>query len=110
MPVSEDMVADEAIAPLVACALRHGLSILGSAQGGYEDEEEHTGYSPAHIVFPSAEEALEFLLQSAQLASFTVGEKMLLTVHRPLTGDDPGGKVIWHPGFTPELTAFWTAR
>jgi hypothetical protein len=59
-------------------------------------------------MFHTAPEALEFLLQTAHLMNYTVGEQVALSVHRPLTGTEPGGKVMWHPDATHALVAGWT--
>lgn len=97
--------ADELIAPLITCARRHGLAIQGSSQG-----DAHPALVPpqlAYIDFLTAAEALEFLLQSAHLLDYQAGDQLGLFVHRPLVGDTPGAKVVWHPDYTHTLVAAW---
>lgn len=97
--------ADEKIAPLVKMVREHGLNTHGSCQGGGEGD-----YALAYIVFHTATDALEFLLHSANLLNYQVGDRIAVTVHRPLGGLEPGGKALWHPALTPELTAAWRAQ
>jgi hypothetical protein len=112
--IGEDgTTADERIAPLVALVRRHGLATHGSCQGGLEEDAdggESTTFSPAYLVFHTAPDALEFLLQTAHAMDYQIGDQVALVVHRPLSGDSPGAKVIWHPDLTPQLYASWAAR
>jgi hypothetical protein len=104
--IGEDgTTADERIAPLVVLARRHGLNTHGSCQGGGEGD-----YALAYLVFYTAPDALEFLLQTAHAMDYQIGDQVALVVHRPLSGDSPGAKVIWHPDLTPQLYAAWAAR
>lgn len=93
---------DELIAPLIVAARHHGLACHGSCQGGGEGD-----WALAYIVFCTAAEALEFLLQSAHLLHYQIGDRIALSVHRPLVSTTPGGKVFWHPDDTPALVAAW---
>jgi hypothetical protein len=101
----EGLTADEKIAPLVNCARRHGLGTNGSCQGGGDGD-----YALAYISFLTAREALEFLLQTAELMNYQVGDQIAMTVHRPLVSTTPGGKVIWHPDLTHAMIAAWAGK
>lgn len=99
----EGTTADELIAPLVKAARQHGLACHGSCQGGGQGD-----YALAYIVFCTYREAVEFLAQTGVLLDYQIGDKVALSIHRPLAGSTPGGKVIWHPDLTPALIAAWT--
>lgn len=106
IPIDLDgTLVDEKIAPLVKAAREHGLTSHGSCQGGGEGD-----YALAYIVFTSAQETLEFLLQSAHLLNYQIGDQLAMSVHRPLASDTPGGKAIWHPDFTTTLVNAWVSR
>jgi hypothetical protein len=106
---AEGNMADEAIAPLVRLVHRYGLTTMGSSAGGGQGE-----FGPAYLVFADAVMALEFLLQTAHLMDYTIGDRLALSVNRPLVGSEdgspppPGGKALWHPTFTPHLIQAWS--
>jgi hypothetical protein len=101
---TEGTLCDEKIAPIVAAARRHGLITRWSCQGGDEDP-----FQLAYLTFPDVKDALEFLLQSAHNLDYQIAEKLVLSVHRPLSlNEGPGGRVTWHPEFTDTLIRAWT--
>ena len=100
---TEGTLCDELIAPLVKAVRQHGLACHGSCQGGEEGD-----FALAYIVFCTAKEAFEFMLQTAHLLDYQIGDKVAMSIHRPLAGSTPGGKAIWHPDYTHTLVAAWT--
>jgi hypothetical protein len=106
-PIGGDLTADAQIAPLVILAQEHGVITTGSCQGDIEPNLDGT-LALAYITFKTASDALEWLKQSAHLLDYVVGDKLALSITRPLyDANEPGGKVMWSPAFTPHLTQAW---
>jgi len=103
---AEGATADEKLAPLINMVGKLGFTPRFHNQGNPDPD----AFDQAFFSFSNAEEALAFLIQTAQYFDFVVGNQMILTVVRPL-GDDnnapAGGMVFWHPGFTETLTETW---
>ena len=79
------IMVDEQIAPLVALAIRYGVTTRWSCQGG-----DDPPFDLAYITFPDLKDAVEFLAQTAQLMDYEVGDKMALSIHRELgPGEGP---------------------
>lgn len=92
-------LVDEAVVPLVLLAREHGLHPLDPCEG---DET-----TPARLVFPTPEEALEFLVHTHHHSDFDLGDNLALTITPPENTDQHKGKVSWLPELTHTITEAW---
>jgi hypothetical protein len=107
-PIGGELTADAEIAPLVILAREHGCETTGSCQGHGPTHKDGLSPLPAYITFKTASEALEWLKQTAHLLDYVVGDKVALSVQRPLYDPaEPAAKVFWDPAFTPNLISAW---
>lgn len=101
------VTADELIAPLVLLVHRYGLKTRSTSQG--VDSPDRDTLKPAYLTFPHMDDAVEFLLQTAHLANYTIGDHLALSAHRPLgPNEGPTGMVRFLPEALPYLILLWT--
>ena len=92
---------DTGLAVLLTLVWKHGLNTRESCEG----DAEH----PAYIVFPELKDAGEFLLQSAHLTHYLMGDNLAMTIQHPAQDitTPPEGKVTWLPELTHVLQRAW---
>jgi hypothetical protein len=99
--------ADELIAPLILLVERYGLTVRTASQG--VDSMDPEVLQPAFLSFPDAQDGLEFLLQTAHMNDYQIGEHLSLSIHRPLgPHDGPNAQVRFLPEAIPWLILLWT--
>lgn len=102
---ADGTTADEKIAPLANLVRQHGLVYQHFNQGNPSPE----GFDQAWVTFTNPEQALEFLLHTANNMDFALDSQAILTIHPPLNAADfASAKVSWHPGFTDHMIRAWT--
>lgn len=95
-------LVDEAMVPVFLMAREHGLHPTDPDEG---DPATHT---PARLVFPTPEEALEFLTCTHHHTNFTLDDQIMLSIaHPPEGADHPPAKVYWLPNLTNVITEAW---
>lgn len=99
--LSDNTAIDVELALLVSMCRQHGL-IIEKGVGG-------NSHNPAHLVFASTPDALEFMEQTAHLSGYRFGTNIALTMLPP-TGGRPRAQVSWLPDYTPVITQTWRGK
>lgn len=99
--------ADELIAPLVLLVEKYGIAVRTSSQGVHGEGRDEV--VPAFLSFPDAQDGLEFLLQTAHMSEYKIGEHLSLSIHRPLgPHEGPNAIVRFLPEAIPWLILLWS--
>lgn len=95
-------LVDEAMAPLFLLVREHGLHPVDADEGNPEE------LTPACLIFPAPDEALDFLTTTQHYTDYALGERIMLSI-LPLSeaADIPRAKVNWLPALTPAITEAW---
>lgn len=91
---------DVGLSMLLQLVWKRGITTTESCQGDP---------GPAYVVFPLVTDGAEFLLQSAHLTDYRLGDQLALTIVRPVehVAGVPRSKVSWLPEYTPALAKGW---
>ena len=94
-------LVDEAMVPVFLMAREHGLHPTDP------DEGDPAAHTPARLVFPTPEEALEFLNCTHHHTNYNLGDQIMLAIMAPQEAERPKAKVYWLPNLTHVITEAW---